>query len=120
MNTTGRIHHLIGILAAAACALLAFAAASPALSQTISVPHYGPPASVIPAQVHTVIAAGMPGLADHPDRARRRLGRSHRGRGPGPRPDRLRDHRMSPAGRPGRHRAAPYKADIAGPCCRSL
>ena len=28
MNTTGRIHHLIGILAAAACALLAFAAAS--------------------------------------------------------------------------------------------
>jgi hypothetical protein len=65
MNTTGRIHHLIGILAAAACALLAFAAASPALSQTISVPHYGPPASVIPAQVpaqvHTVIAAGMPG-----------------------------------------------------------
>jgi hypothetical protein len=65
MNTTRRIHHLIGILAAGACALLAFAAASPALAQTISVPHYGPPASVvpaqIPAQVHTVIAGGMPG-----------------------------------------------------------
>ncbi len=65
MNTTRRIHHLIGILAAAACALLAFAAASPALAQTISVPHYGPPPSVAPAQVpapvHTVIAAGMPG-----------------------------------------------------------
>jgi hypothetical protein len=65
MNTTRRIHHLIGILAAGACALLAFAAASPALAQTISVPHYGPPASVVPAQVpaqvHTVIAGGMPG-----------------------------------------------------------
>jgi hypothetical protein len=61
MNTIRRMHHLIGILAAGACALLALAAASPALAQTISVPHYGPPASVVPAQVHTVIAAGMPG-----------------------------------------------------------
>ena len=65
MNTTRRIHHLIGILAAGACALLAVPAASPALAQTTSVPHYGPPASVVPAQVpaqvHTVIAAGMPG-----------------------------------------------------------
>ena len=65
MNTTRRIHHLIGILAAGACALLAFAAASPALAQTISVPHYGPPANIVPAQVpaqvHTVIAGGMPG-----------------------------------------------------------
>jgi hypothetical protein len=65
MNTTHRIHHLIGILAAAACALLAFAAASPALAQTTRVPTYGPPASVapaqVPAQVHTVIVGGMPG-----------------------------------------------------------
>jgi hypothetical protein len=65
MNTTHRMHHMIGILAAAACALLAFAAASPALAQTTRVPHYGPPASVVPAQlpapVHTVIVGGTPG-----------------------------------------------------------
>jgi hypothetical protein len=61
MNTTHRMHRLIGILAAAACALLAFAAPSPALAQTTSVPPYGPPASIAPAQVHTVIVGGMPG-----------------------------------------------------------
>jgi hypothetical protein len=61
MNTTHRIRRLIGILAAGACALLALAATSPALAATTSVPHYGPPASVAPAQVHTVIAGGMPG-----------------------------------------------------------
>ena len=61
MNTTHRIRHLISILAAGACALLAFAATSPARAETTSVPHYGPPASVGPAQVHTVIAGGMPG-----------------------------------------------------------
>ena len=61
MNTTHRIHRLIGILAAGACTLLAFAATSPALAETTSVPHYGPPASVAPAQAHTVIVGGMPG-----------------------------------------------------------
>jgi len=61
MNTTHRIRHLIGILAAGACALLAFAATSPAQAETTSVPHYGPPASVAPAQVDTVIVGGMPG-----------------------------------------------------------
>ena len=65
MNTIHRVHHLIGILAACACALLVFAAASPAMAETMRVPHYGPPASVVPAQVpaqvHTVIVGGMPG-----------------------------------------------------------
>jgi hypothetical protein len=65
MNTTHRMYSLIGILTAAACALLVFAAASPALAETTRVPHYGPPASVVPAQVpaqvHTVIVGGMPG-----------------------------------------------------------
>jgi len=61
MNTTHRIRHLISILAAGACALLAFAGTSPAQAETTSVPHYGPPASVAPAQVPTVIAGGMPG-----------------------------------------------------------
>lgn len=49
MNTLHRMHRLIGILAAGACALLAFAAASPALAQTTRVPRYGPrPASPRP------------------------------------------------------------------------
>jgi hypothetical protein len=65
MNTIHRMHRLIGILAAGACALLVFAAASPALAATMRVPTYGPPASVAPAQVraqvHTVIVGGMPG-----------------------------------------------------------
>jgi hypothetical protein len=61
MNMIHRIRHLIGILAAGAGALLALAAASPALAETISVPHYGPPASAAPAQIHIVIAGGMPG-----------------------------------------------------------
>ena len=61
MNTTHRIRHFIGILAAGACALLAFAATSPARAETTSVPHYGPPANVAPAQAHTVIVGGMPG-----------------------------------------------------------
>ena len=61
MNTTHHMHRLIGTLAACACALLAFAAASPALAETTRVPTYGPPASVAPAQVPTVIVGGMPG-----------------------------------------------------------
>jgi hypothetical protein len=61
MNTIHRIRHLIGILAASAWALLALAAASPALAATTRVPAYGPPASVVPAQVHAGIVAGMPG-----------------------------------------------------------
>ena len=49
MNTTHRIRHFIGILAAGACALLAFAATSPARAETTSIPHYGPrPASPRP------------------------------------------------------------------------
>ena len=62
MNIT-RIHRLAGILAASVCALLALAAASPAMAATASVPHYGPsvaPAQV-PAQVHTLVAGGTPG-----------------------------------------------------------
>ena len=115
MNTIHRIHPLIGILAAGACALLAFAAASPALAETMSVPHYGPPAGVVPAQVpahashrdrrrHARLGAA------HPDRARCRLGRSHRGRGPGPGsgppaappPRPPRDTRLTRPGRPPR------------------
>ena len=65
MTTIDRIRRLIGILAAGASALLALAAASPALAATTRVPVYGPPAGVapaqVPAQVHTVIVAGMPG-----------------------------------------------------------
>ena len=65
MTTIDRIRRLIGILAASAGALLALAAASPALAATARVPVYGPPAGLapgqVPAQVHTVIVAGMPG-----------------------------------------------------------
>ena len=61
MNTTHRIRHLISILAAGACALLTFAATSPARAETTSIPHYGPPASVAPAQVPAVIVGGTPG-----------------------------------------------------------
>ena len=65
MTTIDRIRRLIAILAAGAGALLALAAASPALAATARVPVYGPPAAVapaqVPAQVHTVIVAGMAG-----------------------------------------------------------
>jgi hypothetical protein len=65
MTTIGRIRRLIAILAAGAGALLALAAASPALAATTRIPVYGPPAGLAPAQVparvHTVIAAGMAG-----------------------------------------------------------
>ena len=87
MNTIHRIRRLVSVLAASACALLALAMASPALAATMRVPHYGPPASVapaqVPAQIHTVVLGGMPGwqialiaagtavLADHPGRDRR-------------------------------------------------
>ncbi len=65
MNTIHRIRRLVSVLAASACALLALAMASPALAATMRVPHYGPPASVapaqVPAQIHTVVLGGMPG-----------------------------------------------------------
>jgi hypothetical protein len=65
MTTIDRIRRLIAILAAGAGALLALGAASPALAATTRVPVYGPPAGLapgqVPAQVHTVIVAGMPG-----------------------------------------------------------
>jgi hypothetical protein len=54
---------LAGILTAGAGALLALAAASPAMAMTARVPHYGPPAPVPPA-IHTVtrtvVVGGMP------------------------------------------------------------
>jgi len=65
MNTIHIIHRLARTLTAAACALLALAAASPAMAATVRVPNYGPPASGTPAQIpaetHTVIVGGMPG-----------------------------------------------------------
>ena len=67
MNPIRHIRRLAGILAAGA--LLALAAASPALAATVSVPHYGPPVpappAAVPAQIrtvtHTVVVSGMPG-----------------------------------------------------------
>jgi hypothetical protein len=65
MNTIRRISRLTSILAACACALLALAAAPPAMAATASVPHYGPPASGVPAparpQIHTIVVGGTPG-----------------------------------------------------------
>jgi hypothetical protein len=63
MNTTRRIQYLIGILATSVCALLASAAASPAMAETVRLPQYGPsvPSPSVPAQTHTVIIGGMPG-----------------------------------------------------------
>ncbi|MGO9780894.1 MAG: hypothetical protein ACLPKE_01830 [Streptosporangiaceae bacterium] len=63
MNTIRRIHHLAAILAACACALLSLALASPAMAMSASLPHPGPavPQPQVPAQIHTVIAGGMPG-----------------------------------------------------------
>jgi hypothetical protein len=55
---------LAGILTAGACALLAVAAASPAMAATMPVPHYGPPAGGTPAPpvvTRTVMVGGMPG-----------------------------------------------------------
>ena len=61
MNIIHRIHQLTGILAASGCALLALAAASPAMATTMSRPHYGPSVpSPVPAQVYTTVAGGMP------------------------------------------------------------
>jgi hypothetical protein len=70
-NAAARLRRLAALLASAcallasACALLALAAASPAMAMTVSRPHYGQPVPVPPAQVpapiHTVTAAGMPG-----------------------------------------------------------
>jgi hypothetical protein len=55
---------LAGILTASTGALLAVAAASPAMAMTARVPHYGPPAPVPPA-IHTVtrtvVVGGMAG-----------------------------------------------------------
>jgi hypothetical protein len=65
MNPIRHIRRLAGILAAGAAALLALAAASPAMAATASLPHYGPPASVAPAPpavvTRTVVVGGMPG-----------------------------------------------------------
>jgi hypothetical protein len=63
VSTIHRIHHLAAILAVSACALLGLAVASPAMAMTISLPQPGPsvPQPQVPAQVHTVIAGGMPG-----------------------------------------------------------
>jgi hypothetical protein len=63
MNTIRRIHHLLGLLAASAGALLVLAVASPAMAATARVPHYGPSVSPAqaPAQIHTAVAGGMPG-----------------------------------------------------------
>ena len=61
MNTIRRIHHLAAILAASACALLGLAVASPAMAMTSSLPHPGPSVPQVAAQVHTVVAGGMPG-----------------------------------------------------------
>jgi len=86
MNPIRHIRRLAGILAAGVFALLALAAASPALAATASLPHYGPPASgatpafarvpyyhpgapaapvPTPAPVrtvtHTLVLGGMPG-----------------------------------------------------------
>jgi hypothetical protein len=61
MNTTRRIRRLARNLAAGVFALLALAVASPAMAATASVPHYGPPATGTPAQIHTIVAGGMPG-----------------------------------------------------------
>lgn len=60
---TAALLRRIGALLAGACALLALAAASPAMAMTVSLPtDYGPagPPAQVPAQVHTV-TAGMPG-----------------------------------------------------------
>ena len=73
MNTIHRIHHLISILAAGACALLAFAAAAPAaVAGTNPIPDPGgyvgdpyigtaPVAPVPAATVHVVSSGGMAG-----------------------------------------------------------
>ena len=65
MNTIRRIHHLTRTLAASAGALLVLAAASPATAATARVPHYpssdSPAQAPAPAQIHTVVAGGMPG-----------------------------------------------------------
>ncbi len=63
MNAIHRIHHLAAILAAGACALLGLAVASPAMATTSSLPHPGAGVTQpqVPAQVHTLIAGGMPG-----------------------------------------------------------
>ena len=62
MNTIRRIHHLLGLLAASAGALLVLAVASPAMAATASVPHYGPSVAHAPdpAPIYTVITGGMP------------------------------------------------------------
>lgn len=63
MNTIRRFHRLVSILAASACALLALAAASPAMAATARVPHYPPsaPPVQVPAPIHIVASGGMPG-----------------------------------------------------------
>jgi hypothetical protein len=70
MNPIRRIHHLISILAAAACALLVSAAAVPAaFARTDLLPDPGgygnigtaPVAPVPAATVHVVNTGGMPG-----------------------------------------------------------
>ena len=63
MNTIRCIRHLAGLLAASAAALLALAAASPAMAATVRVPHYGPgvPSPQAPAPIHAVVAGGTPG-----------------------------------------------------------
>ncbi len=65
MNPIRHIRRSAAALAALAGALLAFATAFPAMAATMSVPHYGPPASGAPAPpvvvTHTVVVGGMPG-----------------------------------------------------------
>jgi hypothetical protein len=60
MNTIRHIRRLTSILAVCAAAVLALAAASPAMAATASIPPYGPGVSPAPALVHTVITGGMP------------------------------------------------------------
>ena len=59
------IRRIAAALAGLAGALLAFATASPAMAATMSVPHYGAPASGAPAPpaalTRTVVVGGMAG-----------------------------------------------------------
>ena len=65
MKPIRSIRRLAGILAAGVFALLALAAASPAMAATASVPHYGSQAGVAPTPpdvvTHIVVVGGMPG-----------------------------------------------------------
>ena len=114
MNTIHRIHPLIGILAAGCLRPAGLRRGIPGPGRDHERPALRAPGQrrprPVPARASHRDRRRHARLADHPDRARCRLGRSHRGRGPGqgagppaaPPPRPPRDTRLTRPGRPPR------------------